>query len=119
MINTWASSGSSLRTLSIFATWAASSQTMTLAPELPTTHAHSSGEFDGYTGTTIAPSVDTARSATVNSTRVLARMHTRSPTSTPRPISPKARSRTCSHSSLKLSSAHSPSRRNIAALASP
>ncbi len=63
MITTWARSGSSPRTSSILATCAASSHTMTLAPELPTTHAHSSGEFDGYTGTTIAPIVDAARSA--------------------------------------------------------
>ena len=60
-------SGSPARTWSILATWAAFSQTMTVAPELPTTHSHSSGEFDGYTGTTIAPAVDAARSASVNS----------------------------------------------------
>ena len=49
--------------MSILATWAASSHTITFDPELPTTHSHSSGEFDGYTGTTIAPAVLAARSA--------------------------------------------------------
>ena len=54
-----------------------------------------------------------ARSASVNSTRVLARMPTRSPTPTPSSISPSARSRTWAHSSPNDSSTHSPSRWNV------
>ena len=55
------------------------------------THSHSSGEFDGYTGTTTAPAVLAARSAIVNSTRVLARIATRSPTPTPSSSEPEGK----------------------------
>ena len=87
------------RTESILATCAASSQTTTRLCELPTTHSHSSAEFDGYTGTTIAPAVLMARSATANSTRVLASTATRSPRSTPSETNPRATSRTRCQSS--------------------
>ncbi len=44
---TCSSAGSLARTSAIFATWAASSQNTTRAPESDSTHSHSSGEFVG------------------------------------------------------------------------
>ncbi len=113
------SSGRFSWTLRILSTCPLFSHTITLDPEFPTTHSHSSAEFVGYTGTTIAPAVLIARLTIVNSTRVFDRMATRSPTLTPRSTRPRASSLTCRHISPNVIDRHSPSRRNIAAVPSP
>ena len=100
-------------------TWAGVSHTTIEAPESPSTHSHSAAEFVGYTGTTTAPADDAARSTSVNSTRVLLSTPTRSPGCRPRSISPWAIACTRDHSSRYVSDAHSPSRWNWAATASP
>ena len=109
MTTTCSNAGRLPRTASILATCLASSHTTTFEPEFPITHSHSSGELDGYTGTTTAPAVHAARLATVNSRRVLARIATRSPSPMPSSTNPRARSRIRSQSSLYVNCCQAPS----------